>query len=156
MTSRRSFLQNALLFAVAGPAALQVYAAEPGQYEYDGPDSADAFKAAIAERSANGVLVSVLHATWCGPCKSLFAQMDDIRRQPGIKIQLLGVDIDKYPKISKAMLPMVATPQSFFYIYGQPQAYKFAGTIRNVPEMMRYLRELTRAVHGDQPGVPRL
>ncbi|QQG36960.1 MAG: hypothetical protein HYS17_04095 [Micavibrio aeruginosavorus] len=153
---RRTILKAFLASVLLAPLAAFGTETSVARQEYSGPDDPDTFQKTLAEQSSAAVVMNVFHATWCGPCKSLFAQMDDIRRQPGIKIQLLGVDIDKYPKISKAMLPMVATPQSFFYIYGQPQAYKFAGTIRNVPEMTRYLRELTRAVHGDQPGVPRL
>lgn len=148
---RRTLLKAFLASALLGPFGLRAAAASSRQ-EYSGLDNLAAFQTTLAAQSADAVVMNVFHATWCGPCKLLFAQMDEISRQPGVNIQVLGVDIDQYPNIAKASLPVVATPQSSFYIYGQPQAYKFSGPIRNVPEMTRYLRELTRAVHGDQPG----
>lgn len=152
---RRSFMKAFLAAALLAPLGATAAEASGGRQDYNGPDNLAAFEAALAAHSAEAVVMTVFHATWCGPCKVLFAQMDEIRRQPGVNIQVLGVDIDKHPHIAKASLPVVATPQSFFYIYGQPQAYKFSGPIRNVPEMTRYLRELTQAVHGPQSGTPR-
>lgn len=144
-TILKTFLASALLAPLGGWATEM-----PGRQEYNGPDDLAAFQKALGEQSAEAVVMNVFHATWCGPCKVLFKQMDDIRHQSGVNIQLMGVDIDKYPHIAKASLPVVATPQSFFYIYGQKQAYKFSGPVGNVPEMTRYLRELTKAVYGDR------
>lgn len=146
MTSRRSFLQNALLLAVAGPAALQVYAAEPGQYEYDGPDSADAFKAAIAERSANGVLVSVLHATWCGPCKQLFRDIAGMNAS-GADIGVMALDIEKYPNITKAMSFGPGTPQAYVHARGILQS-QFQGSM--TPVHMTHLRTLSNIMNANR------
>ena len=146
MPSRRSFLQNALLFAVAGPAALQVHAVEQGQYEYDGPDSVDAFKEAIAERSANGVLVSVLHATWCGPCKQLFKDIAGMNAS-GSYIGVMAVDIEKYPNITKAMSFGPGTPQAYVHARGILQS-QFQGLM--TPVHMTHLRTLSNIMNSNR------
>lgn len=141
MINRRTIIKAFLAGVLALPMAAA--AGGPAVEEYNGPDQPGAFTDAVEARSRNGVVVNVFHATWCGPCKALFSQLADIRQQPGVNVTVMGVDIDKYPKITKANLPVVATPQSFIYVDGWQQDYKFSGMIKNTDEMTRYLRDLS-------------
>lgn len=148
--NRRSLLK-AFLATAALALPLGAQAADQSFVEeYNGPDNPASFSEAIETRSRNAVVLNVFHATWCGPCKYLFGQMAEIRKQPGVNVVVMGVDIDKYPKVTKANLAVVATPQSFVYADGWQQDYKFMGVIKNTDEMTRYLRDLNNFVKAQQ------
>ena len=157
---RRNFLKAALATALTLP--LSVWAAgENAPYvEYTGPDDPKAYNAFVGKQAAGAVVVSVFHAKWCAPCRQLFTQLDTIQKEPGVKIKIVGLDVGpldflKGPyKNILAAHQVKSTPQIEFFAAGDFQ-YKTAGTFQNVPEITRYLRDLSRAVHDDQPASPR-
>ena len=152
--SRRDLLKAALASAVLGPVNAMAAGSQIERVEYTGADDPAAYRRFLDEQSRNAVVFSVFHAKWCGPCKALFKQLDEIAQQPGVKIKVVGVDVGPpaymtgpYKNIVQANNAF-ATPSVEILAAGDTQ-YSMKGFIQNVPEMTRYLRELTTAVHGD-------
>lgn len=157
--SRRDLLKAALAGAVLGPVAAMA-APQVERVEYTGADDPAVYRRFVEEQSRNAVVVSVFHAQWCGPCKQLFKQLDEIAQQPGVKIKIVGVDVGPpaymtgpYKNIVKSNNAF-ATPSVEILAAGDTQ-YAMKGFIQNVPEMTRYLRDLSTAVHGAVPSAPR-
>ena len=53
------------------------------------------FKAAIAE----GTVLVDFFATWCGPCKMLGKELEEVEND--INIDIIKIDIDKYPELAR-------------------------------------------------------
>lgn len=147
--SRRNVLKVALALALS-PLSAQ---AAPGakRVEYTGADDPQAFRDFLQDQSQDAVVICVFHADWCGPCKHLFKQLDEIAQQPGVKFKLVGVDVgpprmdaSPYKNILHAN-KVFGTPATEIMATGIIQ-FRMKGTIEKVPEMTRYLRDLTRTV----------
>lgn len=158
--SRRNFLRAALINAVLAPLYASGTEAGASRVEYTGADDPAAYRRFLEEQSRNAVVVSVFHAQWCSPCKELFRQLEVIKQQPGVKIKIVGLDVGPphftsgpYKNIVKANNVM-GTP-SLEVLAGGDSQYKMLGYIRNIDDMTRYLRDMSRAVHGEAPAAPR-
>lgn len=145
--SRRTFL-NAVLAATALPLSAQA-----ARVDYTGADDPAAYDRFVKEQSAGAVVVNVFHATWCGPCRAVFEQLADIQKQPGVKLKIIGFDVGPpdFPKGPYknivAAHQVKATPQLEFFAAGDFQ-YKTIGSLQNMPDMTRYLQQLSGAVYG--------
>lgn len=160
LLSRRDVLKAALASAVLAPVVALAAGPQVDRVEYNGADDPAAYRRFVEEQSRNAVVVSVFHAKWCGPCKELFNQIDVMRQQPGVKIKIVGLDVGPpafttgpYKNIVKAN-GVFATPAVEILANGDTQ-HKMMGFIQNVPEMTRYLQDLSGAVHGAAPSTPR-
>jgi thioredoxin 1 len=40
------------------------------------------------------------HATWCGPCKTMSAIIDEVKSELGTSVRILKIDVDKNPSVS--------------------------------------------------------
>lgn len=160
LLSRRNVLKTILAGAVLAPLPALAAGADVSLIEYSGADDPAVFQKFLTDQSRDAVIVSVFHAKWCGPCKTLFSQLEDIRKQPGIKIKIVGLDVGPPDPAQSPFLNILrasqykGTPQVHILADGNSQ-YKTRGYFQNVPDMMRYLRDLSQAVHGDIPPVPR-
>ena len=156
--SRRSFL-NAVLAAVAA-APFSARAADSERVDYTGPDDVAAYDRFVKEQSVGAVVVNVFHATWCGPCRALFGQLDDISRQPGVTLKVIGLDVGPpdFPKGPYkniiAAHQVKGTPQLEIFAGGKFQ-HKMMGSLQDVGDTTRYLQQLTRVVHGRSLAAPK-
>ena len=157
--TRRHVLKAALASAIAMPLTAMAAGADVSRVEYKGADDPAAFRAFIEEQSRDAVVVSVFHAAWCGPCKTLFKQLDDMRLQPGVKIKVIGLDVGPPNPTQSPFVNILrasqykGTPQTEILAGGSSQ-FKTMGYFQNVPDMTRFVRDLTKAVHGDQADAP--
>ncbi len=146
---RRNFVKAALATVLAAPLMALGAGPEAGRIEYSGADTMQAFEAKLAEVSRNKVTANVFHATWCGPCKTLFGQFATMQKDQSVQVNVLAVDIEKYPNVTAGSLPFKATPQTRIYADGDEQHY-FAGYLKDGGEadMARYIRDLNNALKG--------
>ncbi len=142
-TTRRTFMQAVLSTVLAVPLTVLAVGSEAGRIEYKGADDLGAFNTKLAELSRNNVTANVFHASWCGPCKHLFKQLATMQKDTDFNV--LAVDVEKYPNITKASLPFSATPQTHVYADGDAVHY-FAGYLPNEQEMTRFIRDLNKAL----------
>ena len=152
--SRRDILKVALANAILAPLPALGAGPDVSRIEYAGADNPADYRRFLEEQSRDAVVVSVFHADWCGPCKELFKQLDAIKKQPGIRIKIVGVDVGPpaftngpYKNIVKAHKVM-GTP-TYEILARVDTQHKMVGYIQNMADMTRYLQDLTRAVHGD-------
>lgn len=158
--SRRQFISSALAVA-AMPLAARAATAPAGgtvqRIDYSGADDPAAFQKFVERQSLDSVAVAVFHAQWCGPCKRLFGQLDEIAADPAQSFKIIGVDVGPpaftagpYQNILRA-LNVRGTPTLDFYADGNKQV-RTVGMFQNAPDVARYLKALQASVKGIGPA----
>lgn len=155
--SRRQFITSALALAASPFAGTAVAAGKVQRIEYTGTDDPAAFQEFMARQSLDSVAVAVFHAQWCGPCHSLFAQLDEIAADPAQSFKIIGVDVGPpafttgpYQNLVRAF-KVFGTPTLDYYADGNKQV-RTVGMFQNPPDVARYLKQLQASVKGTGPA----
>lgn len=156
--SRRQFISSALALAAAPLAGMAAPAGGRVQrIDYTGADDPAAFQRFMEQQSLDNVAVAVFHARWCGPCKKLFSQMDEIAADPAQSFKLIGVDVGPpvfttgpYQNLVRAF-KVNGTPTLDYYADANKQV-RTVGMFQNPDDVARYLKELQNSVKGVGPA----
>jgi thioredoxin 1 len=68
----------------------------------------------------NKVVIADFFATWCGPCKMLMPVIDDLSKDLGDKVEIIKIDVDKFPELAEQNNVM-GVPSVFFFKDGKLQ-----------------------------------
>lgn len=154
--SRRQFIRSTLAL-VAAPLVARAEAREPEIIAYAGADDPAAFSRFAQRESLNAVTVTVFHAQWCGPCKTLFSQLADMAGQPEQDFKVVGLDVGPRAFTTGPFRNIVAannvigTPTMQFFVDGDRQ-FSRTGLCRDPDMLARYLRDLRAALTGTGPA----
>ncbi len=58
------------------------------------------------------------HADWCGPCKMLAPQIQEVKKQMGDRATIIKIDVDKNPQLASA-LHVQGVPTLMIYKSGE-------------------------------------
>ena len=72
------------------------------------------FKEIIA--SEKPVLID-FHAEWCGPCKTLAPQIQQVKKEMGDRAKIIKIDVDKNPQLA-SVLHVQGVPTLMIYKSG--------------------------------------
>ncbi len=155
--SRRQFISSALALAAAPFAGTAAAAGNVQRIEYTGADDPAAFQKFMERQSLDSVAVAVFHAKWCGPCKMLFGQLDEIAADPAQTFKIIGVDVGPpafktgpYQNLVRAF-NVIGTPTLDYYADGNKQV-QTVGMFQNPADVARYLKQLQASVNGTGPA----
>ncbi len=161
--SRRQFISSALALA-ASPFVAQAATPSAGgaggkvqRLDYTGADDPAVFQKFMERQSLDSVAVAVFHAKWCGPCKMLFGQLDEIAADPAQSFKIIGVDVGPpafttgpYQNLVRAF-NVRGTPTLDYYADGNKQV-QTVGMFQNPADVARYLKALQASVKGTGPA----
>jgi thioredoxin 1 len=66
----------------------------------------------------NKVVVADFFANWCGPCKMLLPVIDDLSKDLGDKVEIVKIDVDKFPELAEAN-NIMSVPSLLFFKDGK-------------------------------------
>jgi thioredoxin 1 len=66
----------------------------------------------------NKVVIADFFATWCGPCKMLLPVIDDLSKDLGDKVEIIKIDVDKFPELAEAN-NIMSVPSLLFFKDGK-------------------------------------
>jgi thioredoxin 1 len=68
----------------------------------------------------NGVVLADFFATWCGPCKMLMPVVDDLSKDLGATVEVIKIDVDKFPELAESA-NIMSVPSLLFFKDGKLQ-----------------------------------
>ena len=158
--SRRQFISRAMALA-ASPLVAETSQAATGsrvkRIEYTGADDPAAFQKFVERESLDNVVVAVFHAKWCGPCRLVMGQLDEMAADPAQAFKIIGVDVGPpafttgpYQNLVRAF-NVRGTPTLDYYADGNKQI-QTVGAFENPADVARYLKALQASVKGTGPA----
>jgi len=69
---------------------------------------------------SSGVVVADFFATWCGPCKMLLPVIDDLSKDLGDSVNIVKIDVDKFPELAEGA-NIMSVPSLLFFKDGKLQ-----------------------------------
>jgi thioredoxin 1 len=66
----------------------------------------------------NKVVVADFFATWCAPCKMLLPVIDELSEDLGSKVEIVKIDVDKFPELAEAN-NILSVPSLLFFKNGK-------------------------------------
>ncbi len=87
---------------------------------------------------ADGVVLVDFWATWCGPCKLLARELEELEDEMPF-VNIVKVDIDQYPKLAERF-HVSGIPDLFYYKDGQAVTHQLGAVPRE--EIKAKLAEL--------------
>lgn len=68
----------------------------------------------------NPVVLADFFATWCGPCKMLMPVVDDLSKDLGAAVEVVKIDVDKFPELAESV-NIMSVPSLLFFKDGKLQ-----------------------------------
>jgi thioredoxin 1 len=66
----------------------------------------------------NKIVVADFFATWCAPCKMLLPVIDELSEDLGDKVEIIKIDVDKFPELAEAN-NIMSVPSLLFFKNGR-------------------------------------
>jgi hypothetical protein len=83
--------------------------------DYQGPDDPAAFKQDVAALSKDNTLFVVYHKDECPFCQKALKNLKTVRGESPIDYDVLKVEVDRYPRISRANMYGNGVPEAHVY-----------------------------------------
>jgi thioredoxin 1 len=68
----------------------------------------------------NPIVLVDFFATWCGPCKMLMPVVDDLSKDLGATVEVVKIDVDKFPELAESA-NIMSVPSLLFFKDGKLQ-----------------------------------
>lgn len=96
-------------------------------------------EAKFNEYTKEGVVLVDFFATWCGPCKMLAPELEEVSKE--VELKIVKVDIDKYQRLA-GMQNIMSVPTLLLYNNGKLVSSKVGYMPKDL--LLNWIKESTK------------